>query len=205
MNTKFLLITACLTLLLSCKNTNEKSDLNKALDGFSNLKKIADGAEKMEEETAKLLKAEPLSNETLKNILPDTLHNFKRIKFTIGNSIFPNLATAYATYSNNSEEIKLTITDGAGETGSALINLQKLNMAVDFEEKSDTEYKKSITLNGYKAIEETVKDSYGNVEFTELRAIVNDRFLVKLNAKNMSMSSLKNIFLKLDLATLKDY
>ncbi len=205
MNTKFLLITACLTLLLSCKNANEKSDLNKALDGFSNLKKIADGAEKMEEETAKLLKAEPLSNETLKNILPETLHNLKRSKFTIGNSIFPNLATAYATYSNNSEEIKLTITDGAGETGSALINLQKLNMAVDFEEKSETEYKKSITLNGYKAIEETVKDSYGNVEFTELRAIVNGRFLVKLDAKNMSMSSLKNVFLKLNLSTLKDY
>ncbi len=204
MNTKLLSIIACLALLYSCGNSKEKSDLNKAIDGFSNLKKIADEAEKMEEETDKLLKTPLISKELLKNLFPESLIDLRRTEFSIGNAIFPDLATADATYKNENERIKVTILDGAGETGSALINMQKLNMAVDFEKENDRGgYSKSININGLKAIEEVMKDNYGNIEFTELKTIVNNRFLITLEGKNVSIKKLKEIFSTLKVNTLK--
>ncbi len=203
MNTKLLSIIACLVLLYSCGKSKEKSDLNKAIDGFSNLKKIADETEKMEEETDKLLKTSPISKEILKNLLPESLVDLKRTKFSIGNAIFPDLNVAKATYENGNKRIILKILDGVGETGSALVNLEKLNMVVDFEEENENGYRKSTKIAGLRAVEEVTNDNYGNAEFTDVRTIVNNRFLITLEGKNVLLKELKESFNKIKISTLK--
>ena len=68
MTTKLATLFICFTLLLSCNSKKEKTDVNKALDSFSNLKKIASEAEKIEENSTKLINVVPISKEILKQL-----------------------------------------------------------------------------------------------------------------------------------------
>ncbi len=204
MNTKILIAVACIAVLLSCKKKSEEEPgILDTIEGFSNLKKIADEAEKIEDITEKLIATPAISKEKLKNILPESLEGFKRTEFIIGNQLLPDITSADATYKKDDQEIKLSIMDGAGETASALINLVRLQLAADFERNDDYGYEKTITLQGEKAIEKVEKDSYSNTENSELVMIINDRFLVSLKGENISINKLKNSFTQLDLAELK--
>ncbi len=192
---------------ISCGRDKQKEDepgLFDVIKGVSELNKIADEAEKIEEEGEKLLKATPISNTELKTLLPESLSGYPRKKFSIGNQFMADVAMAEAEYENEDGNIiSLSIIDGAGETGSAMIALSRLGFARDFEEQTNTGYRKSITINGYKAIEEVEKDEYDDSEDSKIDVMVANRFIVSLEGNNVALQKIKKAIDELDLKTLK--
>ncbi len=186
------------------KNKEKEPGLLDAIEGISDLNKMAKEAEKIEEENEKLLTTTPISNEVLKNILPESLLGYQRKKFSVGNQFMPDVAMGEAEYENeNGDQISLSVMDGAGETGSAMITLARLGFARDFEEQSDRGYKKSTTINGYKAVEEVEKDDYSDIENTKIDLMVTNRFLISIEGENISVNQLKKAVSELDLKSLE--
>ncbi|MEW7293046.1 hypothetical protein [Aquimarina sp. 2304DJ70-9] len=206
MRTTFTIIISILV-FISCGRDKQKEDepgLFDVIKGVSELNKIADEAEKIEEEGEKLLKATPISNTELKTLLPESLSGYPRKKFSIGNQFMADVAMAEAEYENEDGNIiSLSIIDGAGETGSAMIALSRLGFARDFEEQTNTGYKKSITINGYKAIEEVEKNEYDDSEDSKIDVMVANRFIVSLEGSNVALQKIKKAIDELDLKTLK--
>ena len=188
-------------LLFSCNNKKEKTETNKALDNFSNLKKIASEAEKIEESSTKLINAVPISKEILKQLLPESLIGMKRSSFSIGNQLLPDINTADATYKNDISEISFSIMDGAGETASAFISLASMSLITDFEKNDEYGYEKTILLGKLKAIEKSEKRN--KKEKSELTTLIDHRFLIKLKGKNIAVNDLKKAFAQFDFSLLK--
>lgn len=203
---KTILLLIAISLLVSCgkdKKKDEEPGLFEAIEGISDLNKMAKEAEEIEEESDKLIKATPISNDELKAFLPETLAGFPRKKFSVGNQFMTDVAMAEAEYENeNGDMVSLSVMDGAGETGSAMITLARLGFARDFEEQSDRGYKKSITINGYKAIEEVQKDDYDGRENSKIDLLISKRFLVTLEGE-ISVDQLKKTVNELDLNKLE--
>ena len=204
---KVLIIIFSVSVLTSCGRDNNKEKepgLFDVIEGVSDLNKIAEEAEKIEEEGEKLLNATPISNSDLKSLLPENLSEYDRKKFSIGNQFMADVAMAEAEYENqNGDLISLSIVDGAGETGSAMIALSRLGFATDFEEETDRGYKKSTTIKGYKAVEETEKDDYDDTENSKIDVIIANRFIVSLEGNHVSLPKLKDIITQIDLKTLE--
>ncbi len=203
---KAFLVLLSITLFLSCgkdKKKDKEPGLFEAIEGISDLNKMVEEAEEIEEESDKLLKATPISNEELKAFLPETLAGFPRKKFSVGNQFMTDVAMAEAEYENeNGNMVSLSVMDGAGETGSAMITLARLGFARDFEEQSDRGYKKSTTIDGYKAIEEVKKDDYDNSENSKIDLLIAKRFMVTLEGE-IAVDQLKKAVSQLDLNKLK--
>lgn len=205
MNRKTILVAVCIGLLFSCGKSKERSEFNQAIEDMSNLQKMADEAEEAADDTDKLIKATPIPKETLKALIPNTLNGMKRVRFSVGNQLLPDVNSASATYENEQQEITLDIMDGAGETASAFINLFRLQLAADFENEDENSSERSITLNGLKAVERIEKDSYNNTENSELSTLINNRFLISLKGRAISIAVLKKNFAELDISPLKKF
>ncbi|WP_271767998.1 hypothetical protein [Aquimarina algiphila] len=193
----------CIALLFSCgkdKSGEKEPGLFDVIESVSDLNQMANEAEKIEEESEQLKNATPISKEKLKALLPESLLGYPRKKFSIGNQFMPDMNMAEAEYENeNGDLISYSIIDGAGETGSAMVTLARLGFSRDFEEQSDSGYRKSITINGYKAIEEVEKDSYDGSEDSKIELLISNRFIVTLDGERVSMDQLKNAIKELKL------
>jgi len=205
---KIFLILIFITLFFSCakdKSKDKEPGLLDAIEGISDLNKMAKEVENLEEENSKLLKATPISNEKLKALLPEELIGFTRKTFTIGNQFMPDVAMAEAEYENeNGNIISLSIMDGAGETGSAMITLARLGFARDFEEQSERGYKKSTKINGYKAIEEVEEDDYSDDLNSKIDLLISKRFIVSLEGQSIPVEQLKKAVDQIKLGVLND-
>ncbi|AXT59436.1 hypothetical protein D1816_03410 [Aquimarina sp. AD10] len=205
---KIFLILIFITLFFSCgkdKSKDKEPGLLDAIEGISDLNKMAKEVENLEEENDKLLKATPISNEKLKALLPKELIGFTRKTFTIGNQFMPDVAMAEAEYENeNGNIISLSIMDGAGETGSAMITLARLGFARDFEEQSERGYKKSTKINGYKAIEEVEEDDYSDDLNSKIDLLISKRFIVSLEGQSIPLEQLKKAVDQIKLGVLND-
>ncbi len=193
--------------IFSCgKNNKDNEDpgIFDVIEGVSDLKDITDEAEKIEEESDKLAKTAPISNEELKTFLPENLLGFARTKFSIGNQFVPDMAAAEAEYENENQNIILfSILDGAGETGSAMVTFARLSFARDFEEQTETGFKKSNTINGFKAIEEVEKDSYTDGENSKIELLVANRFIVSFDGEGIPLKQLRKAVDEIDLTGLQ--
>lgn len=204
---KLLVLAITLPLILSCgksKKEDENPGLFDIIDGVSDLNKIADEVEKMEEEGEKLINTTPISNDQLKKILPETLLGLPRKKFSVGNQFMADVAMAEAEYKSeegNDNQVAFSIVDGAGEMGSAMISLVRMGLSRDYEEQTDNGYNKSTTINGYKAIEEFEKRY--ETTYPKIKFLINNRFLVSLEGKGVTMDQLKKALNELDLDDLK--
>ena len=181
--TRIIITALSIFFLISCGKNKEKEEpgLLDVIEGVSDLNQIAKEAEKIEEENDQLIAATPISNESMKKNLPETILGYPRTKFSVGNQFMPDVCMGEAEYeSENGAFISLSIIDGAGETGSAMVTLARLGFARDFEEQTDRGYRKSTTIKGYKAVEEVEKDPYDNRETSKIDLMVGNRFLISL-------------------------
>ncbi len=197
----------CIMLLISCgKNKNEEKEpgLLDIIENVSDLNKMANELEEIEEEGQQLENTTPVSNDILKAIIPDDLPGYTRKKITIGNQLIPDISMADAEYKNeNGDIIYFSILDGAGETGSAMIAFARMGFARDFEEETETGYKKSTIINGYKAIEEVVQNDYDTSKDAKIELLISKRFLFSLEGKNISISDLKDMVDEFDIKELE--
>ncbi len=203
---KTIIMLFCLVFFISCGKDKKKDEpgILDAIESVSDLNNFAKEAEKIEEENEKLLTATPISNEVLKKLLPEDILNYPRKKFSIGNQFMADIAMAEAEYENeNGNLISFSIVDGAGETGSAMVTLARLGFTRDFEEQSDRGYRKSTTINGYKAVEEVEKDDYNDYQNSKIDLMVANRFLLSIEGEGLSVSQLKKAIEELDLKALE--
>jgi len=144
----------------------------------------------------------PLSGEALLAHLPDRLPAFHRTTVSTGSTGLVALHQASAAYVGDEtakgQRLSVTITDGAGETGSALIAMMRTALARDFEQHDDGGYERSVTVREYRVIEQYSKGRRA----LRWQLLVGDRFMVELEGHNMDAERLLDSFDGLDLGRL---
>lgn len=185
-------------LFFGCGDKEEADKAQKepgAFEAFSALKKMSEEADRMEKEGKALENVTPLDDAALKSVFPDDFGGLPRKKLTVGNAMSPGLAMANAEYYETPEgSVKLSVTDGAGEAGSALAGLIRLRLAADVEKEDENGYEKSCRLDGEKGIEAERRTGEGRNG--ELTFLVGNRFWLNLEGRNVDAARLKQMLEK---------
>ncbi|AWG20189.1 hypothetical protein FFWV33_00940 [Flavobacterium faecale] len=204
---KKIVVALSLLAVFACKNKEEQNDepgIMDAVESVKSMNKGADAIKDYEKITEDLKKLTPVKNDVYKAVLVETLGDLPRTKFSAGNNAAAaGLSTAEATYSNaEGKAVKVTIFDGAGETGSALITILHMTIAMGMEsiEGTKTMQTEEIDGNMCSTQNDTNPDSYNN---SSINFIYNDRFQITLEGTKIQLEELKSYLAKLDLSHLK--
>lgn len=173
-----------------------------AVKSIDNLKDMGDAAKDFEKRTEELKKMKPVSNEILKSVLKEEIGGLKRYDFNAGNASMMNLSTAEANYGdNNAKNVKVSIVDGAGETGSAMLALIHMSLSTSSESIQNTKTEKTEEFEGYKCM--TTNDTDPNNPNASILFIYEDRFQVSISGNKMNLDEVKEFMKSLDLSELK--
>lgn len=142
---------------------------------------------------------QPISLDTLKGYMPDTLAGIKRTNSEAQhvNTMGVNLATASANYEANGGELELVITDTGNLSGPMRMGLTGWATA-QINSQTDTGYEKTITYQGCKAVEQYDRQ---NKQGT-LRVFAADRFVVEITGTGVTMETIKQGMDQIDLKKL---
>ncbi len=207
-------MTLSTSLFVACSGNKEKGQSEQAdtaegtsvVQGLGNLGNLQDGASKMEEMQAQLKNITKLSNEELKAFFPENLNGWRRSAYSGGNQAYGvDVASGNAVYeAQDDKELMLTLTDGAGETGAAVVSLMAMGLTMDSEKDSDYEVTKNEDVHGYRAsTRETKPQQEGSVVDSDITFIYKDRYLVKLEGDGFKLNELKDLVGKLNFSALK--
>jgi hypothetical protein len=126
----------------------------------------------------------------LKKLMPEELAGLERTSHEgerAGIMGF-NISSASATYEEDDKRIEVSINDIAG-MGAAISQFASWsNIEVDRE--SDSGYERTTTIDGHPAFEKYD----GKTKKAEYSVIVDDRFIVTMNAKNLSQKDAEKAF-----------
>lgn len=200
---KKIIVLISLLSIIACKKEEAKSEpgVMDAIEGVQNLNKAADAMKDYEKKIEELKKLEPVSNEVYKQTLTESLGNLKRTSFNAGNAGVTGLSSGEAAYSDESgKTVKVSIFDGAGEMGSAVVNMTYLSISMESESIQNTLTRKTETINGVKCL--TENDTNPNYKHSSITFIHNDRFNVTIEGSQMELDELKNYMKKVDLSKL---
>ncbi|KIM06153.1 MAG: hypothetical protein KU29_09165 [Sulfurovum sp. FS06-10] len=217
MKTKYALILATLLIFSGCGEQKEDG----AKVESANIEKSSEVIEKQEVESLKdagehlmkeigkitsddLKKATPLSNEQLKALLPNTLDSMKRTAFSVGNM---GMHTVDGIYKDGDKSITLSIMDGAGEVGSAMIGMIQMGINMGGERQDENGYMKPIEIDGQKGFEQQEKfdNDNGNRVKNSITLIVSERFMLMLTGTGVEADKLNELIKKENLVDkLKD-
>ncbi len=147
-----------------------------------------DGRKDIQYTQAQLQKTKPITNQQFKELLPDTIGNFKRVQTSMG---YTGLYSAAMTYIDKDKKILVSIVDGAGKEGSNLIALMKQSIDSNIDIKNKNGYLKSTLIDNIRAIKEEIKSKNGIVN--KLTMIISGRFLLTIVGTNVDMDELEEI------------
>ncbi|MBX2846005.1 MAG: hypothetical protein KTR13_07290 [Saprospiraceae bacterium] len=189
-------ITSCIG-----KVKEAQEDLQEASEGFGNLNKAVKELKNASEDIKELSKLEPMTNEEFKAWMPEAIGDMPRTGYKTGQAQYMNVASAEATYKNEdkTKDIKITIIDGAGETGALAISGIRMATAMDMEQEDEYGYQKTVKKEGFKAIEKYKT----NGQRLELMFLYNDRYAVTVNSKGMEAKEIWGYIDEMDLTKLK--
>lgn len=198
---KTLLLICCFAFLMSCDNPVSKK-IKETKENVKNTTNAVKELKKIGEEMETLRDVEPLTNEELKNWLPDEVDGMKRIAFKAGQGSYLQIAMIEATYANEdkSRKFKIEVMDGAGETGAAATAGVRMLFSQEFEEEDEYKYRKTVTKNGLKAIEEYRK----NNNKSDIQLFYDNRFFVKATGTNMDVDETWDAIEELDIDELSN-
>ncbi len=203
---KTVLAVAVVLALSSCGNSQkkeneEKSGLGQLVEGASNLNKFAKSGEKLKEQTEKLKKLTPATTEELKAVVPENVGDFKRKSYSAGGTV-ADIVAADAEYAKeDNKTIHVSILDGAGESGSAVVSLLAMGLSMQTESESNGTVSKNIDVDGVRYSTEDTKN--GTTVSSSLKFIYKERYAVTLQGEGYSLSDLQDFLKKLDLSSLK--
>lgn len=201
---KKLIVLMCFTVFIACKNNDEKAEpgIMDVVDGIQSLEKVGDAMKDFEKKVEILKKIKPISNEIYKQILTEELGGLKRIRYTTGGAAMMGLSSGEATYGNDdATTIKLSIFDGAGESGSALINMLNLSLSMDTESIQGTITKKTEEINGLKCL--TENDINVESNRSKITYMYKERFQINFEGNEINLDDLKSFMLKIDFSKLQ--
>lgn len=198
--------------LVSCSG-EVKEKLKKVKQNVSNVTTLADRAKEANADFEKLKDAVPLTNEQLKQWLPESLNGWERTSFGVGKTGYMNVASIEGGFTNEivlesatgeSETVRqkfsVSIVDGAGSSGSIMIT--GLGMAAKMDMEEENEHKHTIVI--------TVMDIRAQQTFhkkrneTVLQFVYNRRFGVMANGLKMNPEETWAMVEKLNLKKLTD-
>ncbi len=181
---KLLFAVFVITTFIACENPVTKK-IKETKENVSNTTKAVKELNKMQDDIKELQKEEPLTNEELKEWLPDEVDGMKRISFKAGQMGMVQIASIEATYANEdkSKKFKIEVIDGAGQMGAAATAGMRMLFSQEFEEENEYKIRRTVKKNGVKAVEEYRKDNgRSTIEFME-----EGRFYIKATGTNMDV------------------
>jgi hypothetical protein len=144
---------------------------------------------------------EPLSTDTLKGFMPESLAGMKRSTADARqmSMVGINVASAQADYEDTSGSgtVDLMIMDLGNVSGAMRMGMTGWTLA-QIDRKTDTGYEKTTTYQGYKTFEEYDNES----KHGEFRVFVGERFVVEITGDNVTMETIKQAMSQIDLKKL---
>lgn len=197
---KYVLVLFVFSAFLSCKDNPVSKKIKETKDVVSNSTSAVQEMSKMQDDIKELQEITPLTNEELKSWLPDEVNGMKRISFKAGQAGMMGIASIEAAFANEDKSKKFTISiiDGAGQVGAAATAGMRMVMSQDFEEESENGYRRTVTKNGTKAIEEY---RTGNNNST-IQLMEGNRFYLEAKGNNMDLDETWDAIDELDLENL---
>lgn len=183
-----LVVTAILT---ACNNDKPKDNTPK--DGTGQLVIDPHKAQDLQQLKEELRDTPPLSPDALKALLPGELMGVTASNAEVDGAMGAQVASADYKI-NDSADLQLEIIDCAGPGGAGVFGMQYINM-INVNSDDESEYVKTIELNGVKAFENCKK----NRNRCTLIWFSGKRFLVSLRGDNVGIGLLKDIAKSLDL------
>ena len=145
---------------------------------------------------------EPIKSEDITKVFPIKILDFQRGKYTSQQSYNAmNFVFGDATYLNKEKTINITITDGAGETGSAMVSIIMLALHSNVNKRNAQGFEETGVLNGKRAIfKEEILQGNNKQKLYSIQYITRDRYAISISSKQVDLNELKkfNQHLKLD-------
>lgn len=192
---KKVILALVLISVVACKKSEEKdsdsTSLGDVVNGAKTLNNLSSAMDDIQKQTDALKKLTPLSNDVLKSAVPESMLNLNRNEVSVGDTTMMGLASATAMYGENSgKNINITIMDGAGETGSAVISLLLMGLQAESEKTIPEGFEKVTKFNNHKAM--LSQRQYENSEIeSSIQYIINKRYSVKIEGHGYSLDELK--------------
>lgn len=198
---KMIIAVVVLMTISSCMG-EVKEKLKKAKQGVSNVTTIAEKAQEAKEDIENLKDAIPLTNEELKDWLPESIEGFERTGFKVGAAGYTNVASIEGTYKHEAKEQKFTVNviDGAGPAGSMMIAGIGMAAKMDMEQEDENKHTEAVTVGDVRAQQTLHKKR--NV--TVLQFVVDKRFGVMVNGVKMNPDETWKMVERLNLDDLTD-
>jgi hypothetical protein len=145
----------CFLLLVSCgKERNASAIISTSPQG-------AEGSNSSENavssNTSEALEVQiPMSNEQLKEWIPEKIGEMEQRKLIIGHKQGMEMSGAIATYQDighSDKQVSMEVLDGAGATGAVMLKSISQKLILDYEEKMDTGYSKIYERDGVRVWE----------------------------------------------------
>lgn len=203
---KLIILASALLFLANCKKeekTEEKSNsITDALGGVKTLNNLSNSMDDITKRAEKLKKLTPLSNDELKSAIPETAMGLKRKSLSVGDNSMMKISSAEADYSDDAEKsVKISITDGAGETGSAMISMLMLGFSTNSEKTTENSSEKMGEFNGVKA---SVKDTKDGERITcQVQYILKERYLISIDGNGYTSDEMKSVMNNLNTSSLR--
>jgi len=179
----------------SCENPVSKK-IKETKENVSNATKAVKEMSDLQEDIEELQQVEPLTNDQMKEWLPEDINGMKRIAYKAGQMSYMKIANIEATYANEdkSKKFKIEVIDGAGQIGAAATAGMRMMFSQDFEEEDEYKSRRTTKKNGVKAIEEYRKnDNNSTIEFMH-----DDRFYMKATGTGMDLDETWDAIEELD-------
>lgn len=195
---KNLLLGFCvIALCFGCKDNPVSKKIKETRENVSNTTNAVKEMNKMGDDIKELQKMEPLTNEELKEWLPDEINGMKRTGYKAGQASYMKIASIEATYTNEdkSKKFKFQVIDGAGQMGAAATAGMRMLFSQDFEEEDEYKTRRTVKKDGNKAIEEYKKNNNNS----EIQLMEANRFYIKANGTNMDIDETWDAIDELDI------
>ncbi len=186
-----------IAICFSCKDNPVSKKIKETRETVSNSTNAVKEINKMGDDLKELQKMEPLTNEELKEWLPDEINGMKRTGYKAGQTSYMKIASIEATYTNEdkSKKFNFQVIDGAGQMGASATAGMRMMFSQDFEEENEYKTRRTVKRDGNKAIEEYKK----NNNSSNIQLMENGRFYIKANGTNMDIDETWDAIEELDL------
>ena len=197
---KIILGICAIAICFSCKDNPVSKKIKETRETVSNSSNAVKEMQKMGDDIKELQEMEPLTNEELKEWLPEEINGMKRTGYKAGQASYMKIASIEGTYTNEDKSKKFTfqVIDGAGQMGAAATAGMRMLFSQDFEEEDEYKTRRTVKKNGVKAIEEYKKKNNNS----EIQLMEDNRFYIKANGTNMDIDETWDAIDELDIEDL---
>lgn len=131
----------------------------------------------------------PMSNEQLKNWIPEKVGKMEQRKLIVGHKQGMEMSGAIATYKKDGHEemqISMEVLDGAGATGSVMLKSIKQKLIIDYNEEMDSGFSRIYEREGTRVWEKVDTENH----HSEIEFVLKERYHFIFKANQVGMEEL---------------